>query len=173
MKTVVIYLLLGPFLFCYSSLTAQGIKDLDFLIGVWEHEETIFPGTGRQYTEEGRRECEYVLNDTYIKCESKSTNQKGSRSYWFLINYEEDRDYFKVISFYSDYDFYWKYNWYLDKEQRMIRAISETKPTARQFFRSTIKYSEDQFVWEGFRSRFKEDMEWVMEFREISKKVEK
>ncbi len=164
--------LLGFISFYCSTLQGQSIKDLDVLIGKWDHEETVFPGTEREYTEKGSRECSYVLEDTYIKCESRSNSPRGARTYWFLINYQRDKDHFKVTTYNSDFDSSWHYTWYLDKEQQKIHAISDTRPDAKQFFRSVLALSKDQLVWEGYRSRFREEMNWVLEFREISKRIE-
>ena len=152
---------------------AQSIKDLEFLIGKWEHVETIFPGTDREYQEKGQRECSYVLEGTYIQCISKSENPKGKRTSWFLINYQKDKNYFKVSAYFSDYDFDWNYKWYLDKDAMRVNVISETKPNSRQFFRSFITFKSHEMLWEGYRSRFNEEKEWVLEFRETSKKVER
>jgi len=50
-----------------TTIDAQSIKDLDFLVGSWKVSEVVFPGSDREYIETGARVCGYYLGESYIK----------------------------------------------------------------------------------------------------------
>ena len=157
------------------NVTAQGISDLDFLIGKWEVQETIYPGTENSWTEAGVRTCEYYLKGQFIKCESLTTDSRNQRerAYTYLINYNEKAKYFEVTSLAHDFPLHGQHQWYLDKERKVIQAISPVNVIEDRFFRGTIDYSDsNRIVWNGWSSKYNEDKEWKQVFNDIATKKE-
>ncbi|MDW3195623.1 MAG: hypothetical protein R8G66_24820 [Cytophagales bacterium] len=156
-----------------TSLQAQSIKDLDFLIGEWEVLETIYPGTDKAYTESGTRRCEYYLNNSYIKCESATTPTRTgkTRYYAYLINYDHKNDCFWATGLANDFPLQSHHQWFLDKESQEIRAITPRNVNGDRFFRGTISFADpNKLVWNGWRSRFKGEKEWEQVFNDIATK---
>ncbi len=142
---------------------AQSIKDLDFLIGQWTVNETLFPGTDHSYTENGSRVCTYYLEDSFIRCESSTLSSKTGkkRAYTYLINYDEQQDCFWVTALSNDFPKHDKQQWFLDKENEQILAIIPRSVFNNQFFRATISFKDrNRLVWDGWYSQFRGDREW-------------
>jgi len=151
------------FLIVSSQVHAQSIKDLDFLIGNWKVNETIFPGTDKSYTENGTRVCTYYLDDSFIRCESATLSSKTGkkRAYTYLINYDQKEDCFWVTSLSNDFPKHDKQQWFLDEENEQILAIIPRSVFNNQFFRATISFKDPKrLVWDGWYSKFRADREW-------------
>ncbi len=157
-----------------SMLTyGQSIKDLDFLIGTWDIVETIYPGTDKEYRELGVRTCSYYLDDSFIKCESTTIDQRNQRkrTYAYHINYDKKNNVFRATNFANDFPLHGQFEWYLDKDSKEIKAITPINVVPDRFFRATIDYSNpDKLVWNGWRSVFKKDKEWVQVFNDVTTK---
>ncbi|MEO9485858.1 MAG: hypothetical protein ABJG47_20540 [Ekhidna sp.] len=154
-----------------TSALSQSIKDLDFLIGEWEVKETLYPGTERTWTENGKRTCGYYLKDRFIKCESltvDSRNQK-ERAYVYFFNYDEKQECFQVTSLAHDFPLHGQHKWFLDKENKIIQAISPVNVFQDKFFRGTIDFSNpDKIVWNGWASKYIKDKEWKQVFNDVT-----
>ncbi|MEQ9404722.1 MAG: hypothetical protein RIM99_14110 [Cyclobacteriaceae bacterium] len=159
--------------FSLSTINAQSILDLDFLIGTWEVVETIYPGTEKEYQEKGTRTCEYYLNGAFIKCESATTDLKRNRKrhYSYVINYDKKEQCYWATSFANDFPLHGLHKWFLDKENEQIIAISPKNVIEDRFFRGTISYkNRNQLVWNGWASVFLEDKEWKQIFNDVATK---
>ncbi len=157
-----------------SHAFSQSIKDLDFLIGTWNVEETIYPGTKKAYQEKGTRTCEYYLNGSFIKCESETVVQKNGkkRYYAYLINYDQSENCFHATNLANDFPLQGQFKWYLDKENEEIIAITPKNVIEDRFFRATISFAnKNKLVWNGWASVFVEDKAWKHIFTDIATKV--
>ena len=153
---------------------SQSITDLDFLIGKWTIEETIYPGTEKEYQEKGTRICEYYLNGTFIKCESETVVQKNGkkRYYTYVINYDKRENCFRATNLAHDFPLHGHFKWFLDDQNQRIIAITPKNVIEDRFFRGTISYADkDSIVWKGWASVFKEDKDWQHIFTDITKKT--
>lgn len=158
----------------FESGQAQSIKDLDFLIGTWEVEETLYPGTDKEYKEKGTRSCEYYMLDSFIKCEAETTVSKTgkNRVYVYLINYNKWGEYYQAINFSNDYPAYSHQQWYLDVDKKEIRIVMPENAKKDRFFRSKISFKNpDRMIWEGWQSRFDEEKEWFYVFKDVGERV--
>ena len=157
------------------QLYSQSIKDLDFLIGKWEVTETVYPGTDKSWNEDGVRECQYYLKDAFIKCESltiDSRNQK-ERAYAYIFNYDKKEGCFQVTSLAHDFPLHGKHKWFLDKDKKLIQAITPKSVRDDRFFRATIDFSDpDKVVWNAWRSIFDQDKEWFQVFNDVAVRKE-
>ncbi len=154
--------------------TGQSIEDLDFLIGTWEVEETIFPGRDNEYQEKGTRTCAYYLNGSFIKCEASTvvTHTGKKRAYAYYINYDQKEDCFWATNFANDFPLHGLHQWFLDKEHQQLIAVTPKNVLGDRFFRGTISYAnKDQIVWNGWSSRFRaSDKEWQHIFHDVATK---
>ncbi|MEQ8928110.1 MAG: hypothetical protein RLO81_19995 [Fulvivirga sp.] len=159
------------FLFSIALASGQSIKDLDFLIGEWEVEETIMPGTDKEYKETGKRRCSYFLNDSCILMEAETTISTSGRkrTYMYIINYDIKENCYWATAVASDFPKQGLHKWFLDKENKIIKAITPKNVIEDRFFRATIDYSNpDQLVWNGWASIFKNDKEWFQIFNDVA-----
>ncbi len=157
------------------SLHAQSIKDLDFLIGKWKVEETMFPGTERSYLERGFRTCNYFLENSCIHCETQTTNSKTGvqRTYAYIINYDYDLGCFTAAVIANDFPKIGIDQWYLDKKAKEIRIVSPRAVKPDRFFRGVLSYdNRDQLVWNYWSSFFAGEKEWKHTFNEVSVRME-
>ncbi|MEQ9298204.1 MAG: hypothetical protein RIF33_06565 [Cyclobacteriaceae bacterium] len=156
-----------------TMLHAQDIKDLDFLIGSWEITETLYPGTERTWQEKGRRTCEYWLDGQFIKCESVTIDQRNNnqRTYAYLFNYHEKEGCFLVTSVAHDFPLHGQHKWFLNKDKKVINAISPKNVIEDKFFRATISYADpNRIVWNGYQSKFLEEKAWTQVFNDVTVK---
>lgn len=162
------------FILISQSSFSQSIKDLDFLIGSWKIEETIYPGTEKEYQEKGIRICEYYLKGSFIKCESETVVQKNGhkRYYSYVINYDKKENCFRATNFAHDFPLHGQFKWLLDKENKVINAISPKNVIEDRFFRATISYAdENKVIWNGWASVFLKDKEWKHIFTDVATKI--
>ncbi len=155
------------------NVNAQSIKDLDFLIGEWEVNETLFPGTDKSYTENGTRVCGYYLDDSFIRCESSTLSSKTGkkRAYTYLINYDKKEECFWVTALSNDFPKHDKQQWFLDKKNEQIIAIIPRSVFNNQFFRATISFKDrNRLVWDGWYSKFRGDREWKYIMNDVATK---
>ena len=154
----------------------QSIKDLDFLIGTWQIEETVLPSRENEYQETGTRTCSYYLNDAFIKCESTTTNSRNERErkYVYFINYDKKLDCFWATTLASDFPKHGLHQWFLDEENQQIIAITPENVNKDRFFRGAIYYgNKDQLIWDGWSSKFTSpDKEWQQIFHDVATKKE-
>lgn len=158
---------------CASSAVtfSQSIKDLDFLIGEWDVKETLYPGTDKEWTENGKRVCGYYLKDQFIKCESLTVDSRNQRerAYAYIFNYDEEEKCFQVTSLAHDFPRHGQQKWFLNMENKIIQAISPINVVPDKFFRATIDFTDpNKVVWNGYRSKFIEDKEWKQIFNDVA-----
>ncbi len=169
-KTVLTTLLVSIALSC----PGQSIKDLDFLIGTWEVEETILPGRDNEYQEKGTRTCEYYLDGSFIKCEASTviTHTGKKRTYAYYINYDQKEDCFWATNFANDFPLHGLHQWFLDQENQQLIAITPKNVNGDRFFRGTISYAnKNQIIWDGWSSRFRaSDKAWQHIFHDVATK---
>lgn len=172
-KIQLLALSLITFLFQIKPVQSQSIKDLDFLIGAWEITETIYPGRPKEYQEKGTRTCSYYLDNSFIKCESKTTVSSSGkvRTYAYYINYDKKEECFRATNFANDFPKHGQFKWYLDEPNKQIIAITPKNVIETVFFRGTISYGEkDKLVWKGWASKFRGEKEWVQIFEDVATK---
>lgn len=153
--------------------SAQSINDLDFLIGDWKVNETLFPGTDKSYTENGSRTCAYYLDNSYIRCESATISSKNGkkRYYTYLINYDKMEDCFWVTALSNDFPKHDKQQWFLDRENEQINVIIPKSVFNNQFFRATISFKDpNHLVWDGWYSKFRGDREWQHIMNDVARR---
>lgn len=61
------------------QLATPSTGDLSFLVGRWEAEGVLRPGTAREAVETGERNCEALLGGEYIRCVTDMTSAAGRR----------------------------------------------------------------------------------------------
>ena len=132
---------------CTSNLDGQSIQDLDFLVGSWNTHELIFEGTDREYHESGQRTCDYYLDSTYIKCDTKASNKRRERAYTFLINFDKDSKQFRILKIFSDYSFIVTKSWKVDLEKEMI---IEADTSGDQYVGSISFEDKEKLIWRGW-----------------------
>lgn len=161
--------------FFLQKASAQNIKDLDFLIGTWQVEETIYPGTDKEYQEKGTRTCSYYLKEAFIKCESVTqvSTSGRERHYVYFITWNERDGFFQAINLAHDFPRPGVFQWYLDKEKQLITMVAPKSVIDTQFFRATMSYANPkQLIWQGWLSKFSEDKAWEQVFRDVASKQE-
>jgi len=139
-------------LFLSVSVIAQesGIKELDFLIGIWEtREDNVEEG----WWETSTREIKYTLKGNYIELKANSIDSNGrKREYCWYINYNKKTKQFEMVSMFS--------NWYKtlldiivwDSKQKMLTI--RNKPGSDNEFPERfgeIIFNEnfDEYTWKG------------------------
>lgn len=124
---------------------SQSVDALSVLIGTWSVEEIHASG----WSEKGTRTCEWIMDSTYIQCETKAKSNGKERTYRFLINYNSQSQRCEMVGIYSNWPIKQhdaiyiesKTNWRLEE----IPAINEN--TER---RATIIFSDhDNYTWSG------------------------
>lgn len=151
----------------------QSINDLDFLIGTWNLHEVTYPGTPGEYIETGKRQCEYAVLGSYIKCETTAIRHGKERTYVFLINYLGEPGKFQMAAMFSDYPQQGKHMLFLNKDKKEIQiAAMPGDFKSESFTRSTMSFSDkDKVVWEGWTSLFKTQVEWKLLYQETASRV--
>lgn len=148
-----------------SGLTAQSIKELDFLLGTWDLHEVIFAGTDREYVETGVRECSYYLGNSYIKCESNAIRKGKERSYTFLFNYDEPESRFRLLKLSSDYSFLGIKSWKIDSD---LQTVLEEDLTGELFISNISIADKNKLIWRGWEPKNGKDPQLELIFTEVA-----
>lgn len=90
------------------SFSANGAEDqaapmskLAWLLGEWAFSDEAVDGS---YRETGTRSCNYVLDESYIQCESRGVSNSGhERSYFFIVGYNSMDSRYEMIGLTSSY----------------------------------------------------------------------
>lgn len=141
----------------FLSLLAKGVaateeqkpmEKLSWLLGEWTFEDTQVNGS---YWERGTRSCVLVLDDQYIRCESKGVSNKGhERSYYFILGYNSMDKRYEMLGLTSSYP---RQNLYIvePSEDGHTLELSNHFWVAEglQFLSgATIQYNgSDQYIW--------------------------
>jgi hypothetical protein len=148
-----------------SATYCQSIKQLEFLVGTWDLEEVVFPGTEREYIETGVRECAYYLDSAYIKCDSRAIRKGRDRGYSFLFNYVESENQFRLIKLWSDHSGYSIKSWKINAD---LQIIYEEDVTGEQFISDISIADKDQLVWRGWSPKNGLQPKLELIFREVA-----
>ncbi len=124
------------------------IKHLDWLIGVWDYDDSQVNG---DYRETGVRTCSYQLNDLYILCESVGETHTGRRrvSHWYF-NYNDRNERFEMVAVFGDYPSKNLYVLIPSDNGRTIELINNhwsTEGLVRNNSATIVYDGEDQYVW--------------------------
>lgn len=104
----------GFLVFCLSLFFSLGVNafaadeektnpmdKMSWLLGNWTFEDAQVNG---QYWERGTRICVKVLDDQYIRCESKGVSNSGNeRSYYFILGYNRMDERYEMVGLTSSY----------------------------------------------------------------------
>ena len=125
------------------------MQRLIWLLGTWSFEDAQVHG---DYWERGTRECKLVLDDQYIRCESKGVSNSGhERSYYFILGYNSMDERYEMLGLTSSYP---RQNLYIitpSDNGHQLELINHfwTDEGIVQSNEATIQYNGvDQYVWE-------------------------
>jgi hypothetical protein len=169
-------------LFLYFALTLsaiaqeKSIHDLNMLIGKWKTEDVYMKGTSAELTDKGERTCRYMLNDTYINCETIAVNSRGvARKYQFLINYNKITGQYEMISIYS--------NWPMKRIDiisiheggKVLEMVGkpDVENNIEKRIWGTLSFSDaDHYTWQGKRNTsLQKPDEWTDLFTETGERI--
>ena len=126
----------------------QPLKKLDWLLGKWIFEDAQINGN---YWEKGTRNCKYVLDDQYIRCESRGISNKGhERSYHFILGYNSMDKRYEMLGLTSSYP---RQNLYIitpsdDGFRLQLTNHFWTEEGIVKSNEATIQYNGvDQYIW--------------------------
>ena len=129
--------------------TAHPLEKLNWLLGQWTFEDVQVNG---DYWERGTRDCELVLHDQYIRCESIGvSNSEHERSYYFILGYNKTDERYEMIGLTSSYP---RQSLYIiepsdDGHTLELRSHFWTAEGIAPLSNATIKYNGiDEYVWE-------------------------
>jgi hypothetical protein len=177
MKTNWVTFIVGVFLILVllsSKMYAQEttIKDLHFLLGVWQAEEHNKETT---YWEKCTRTGTYVLDSTYIQLESVAVSSTGKkRTYRFMIHYDKTAKQFEMICMYSNWpkvqiDFL---DWNKETKTITIRNKPETEEYRERV--GSMQFSADysSYIWTGTNKSGERLKPRIWVFEENGKRIE-
>lgn len=125
------------------------MQRLSWLLGKWNFDDAQVHG---KYWERGTRECTLVLDDQYIRCESKGVSNTGhERSYYFILGYNSMDKRYEMLGLTSSYP---RQNLYIiapSNDGHRLELINHfwTDEGIIQSNEATIQYNGvDQYVWE-------------------------
>ncbi len=127
------------------------IKDLDFLIGIWEVREDNIE---KAWWEKSTRVGAYILRGTVIELKTTAISSSGKeRTYLWLIQYNKKTEQFEMVSIYS--------NWHImlfdilhwDLEQRTLTIRNNKQRSTNEYSErfGKIVFEEDYnaYTWKG------------------------
>ena len=151
------------------------IRDLSWLIGVWEFDDRSTAAAGFDYQETGTRTCGWALDDQYIRCESRGTSRGRTRTYVFYINWNSITQQFDMLSMHPN------------TPRKALMSGRATSGGHHLDLRSDVVIDEgvasrswatitfdgkDQIVWESRSNRGTDRPDhWPMRFREEARRV--
>ena len=134
--------------FAADEEIANPMNKLSWLLGNWTFEDTQVNG---EYWERGTRDCVRVLDDQYIRCESKGVSNSGNeRSYYFILGYNRMDERYEMVGLTSSYP---RQNLYIitPSEDGHVLELRNHFWTAEGIMPSnnaTIHYNGvDEYVW--------------------------
>lgn len=131
------------------------VRLVDEFTGTWSTQETIFPGTDREYVERGTRVCSSILDGAYIQCTSQSTAKEKLREYLFYINVNHDSDEVEIVGIYGDWNRKNIYSGVFDEAENRLRLRARSH-LAGELIDGPINWitfhsSSRGWIWEVFR----------------------
>ena len=131
-----------------ASEETAPMQKLSWLLGKWTFEDTQVNG---KYWERGTRDCVLVLDDRYIRCESKGVSNTGhERSYYFILGYNSKDARYEMLGLTSSYP---RQNLYIiePSDDGHTLELSNHFWTGEGIVKTseaTIQYNgDDQYVW--------------------------
>jgi hypothetical protein len=151
---------------CFAQ--EKSIKDLDFLIGVWEVEEHHPNG----WWEKGTRTVSYILNDKYLKMETIAVSSEGKeRAYQFLINYNKVNKQFEMVSIYSNWPMKLRDILEWDNSEKKLTVIGVASVDDNSVRKGTLHFSDnDNYIWTG-RNISGDAVKRVIDYTEKGKRI--
>lgn len=126
----------------------QPLGKLGWLLGNWTFEDAQVNG---EYWERGTRNCALVLDEQYIRCESRGISNKGHRrSYHFILGYNSMDSRYEMLGLTSSYP---RQNLYIITPSRDGHTLELSNHfwTDEGIVKSneaTIRYNgTDQYIW--------------------------
>jgi hypothetical protein len=154
---------------------STSVKDLAWLVGVWEFDDRSTAAAGFDYQETGTRTCAWALDDQYIRCESRGTSRGRTRTYVFYFNWNSITQQFDMLSMHPN----------TPRKSLMsgrvtggghhldLRsdAVVDEGVTTRSW--ATIVFDgKDRMVWESRSNRGTDPPDaWPMRFREEARRI--
>lgn len=85
-----------------QSAEPRPIDPLDWLIGDWTFSDEAQPAAGFVYRETGERRCDWALDRTYIRCESRGRTTRSERTYVFYLTHNANTGRYEMTSLYGN-----------------------------------------------------------------------
>lgn len=129
---------------------------LDFLVGVWDTEDTYHPATGKPTVERGVRTCALVMRESYLQCETLVDRGEGrGRTYRFIANYNATVKRFEMLSIWSNVPHKLVQSLTPDAARRTwrfenIAVVGDDEPLSANWSELVIE-SPERIVWTGRR----------------------
>ena len=125
------------------------LEQLSWLIGTWEYQDKQLGGG---YEEVGVRQCAFVFDKRYIRCESNGTTNSGkSRTYIWFLNYNALDQRFEMTGVFSDYPRKLLYSATVSNEGHRVELENKAwlPEGVVPLGTAVITYNgDDQYVWE-------------------------
>ncbi len=129
----------------------KSIKDLEFLIGVWEVRED---NNENDWWEKATRTGRYILDSTYIELNATAISSTGrERTYRWFIHYNSKKQQFEMVSMFSSYhevlvDIL---IWNSTERKLIIRNNAESGPDEFHERYGEIIFDENfnEYIWKG------------------------
>jgi hypothetical protein len=158
-----------------QTVPGPSIRDLSWLIGVWEFDDRSTAAAGFDYQETGTRTCAWALDDQYIRCESRGTSRGRTRTYVFYINWNSITRQFDMLSMHPNTPRKALMSGLATNGGRHLDLRSETvvdDGIATRSWATIVFDGKDRVVWES-RSNRGTDLpdHWPMRFREEARRV--
>ncbi len=174
----ILFLFLGSVSLTFSQTErrseAPGIRDLAWLIGRWEFVDRAV-SSGDPYQESGVRECNWALDEQYIRCESRATVRGKVRTYVFYLNWNNLDNRFEMVALFGNYGRKTFYTITLSEQGRRLELLSER--TIRNGVSSqswaTIRYDgQDKMSWETRINRGNQPPDaWPLLYRDEAQRL--
>lgn len=131
-----------------ASESLQPMEKLNWLLGSWTFEDIQ---VGGNYWERGTRDCQLILDEQYIRCDSIGVSNSGhKRSYYFILGYNSMDERYEMLGLTSSYP---RQNLYIiepsdDGQKLELSNHFWTEQGIVKSSKATIQYNgTDQYVW--------------------------
>ncbi|MFN0120929.1 MAG: hypothetical protein ACKV2V_10535 [Blastocatellia bacterium] len=156
-----------------AALSPPGLRDLAWLTGRWEFEDRAVTASDT-YAEKGTRQCEWALDEQYIRCESRGVINGRARTYVFYFNWNKLDNRFEMVALHGNYPRKTFFTIKVSEQGRRLDLLSEK--TTRDGIASqswgTIRYDgQDKLSWETRINRSDQPPDsWNLLYREESRR---
>lgn len=131
-----------------SSAQPHPLEKLSWLLGKWSFEDAQVNG---KYWEKGTRDCALILDEQYIRCESRGVSNSGhKRMYHFILGYNKMDERYEMIGLTSSYP---RQNLYIispSEDGHTLEIVNHfwTSDGIIESSKATIRYNgKNQYVW--------------------------